>query len=64
MSDVQMVCPECNRKYDRRDMTFSKDCHGIPFRLLCFGCIRKIYKQKGYDGQYYTEADEYIEPDW
>lgn len=58
------VCPVCEREVERKDMNFSRDCHGIPFRLLCWECLEKIYEEKGYDGEYYTEADECIDEDW
>lgn len=51
------ICPECNREVDRKDMQFTHDCHGITFRLLCWKCYNKAMA-KGYDGEYYTEADE------
>ena len=41
-------------------MDFTYDCHGIPFRLVCFECYDKIMDEKGYDGEYYTELDENI----
>ena len=58
------ICPVCNREVERSEMQFSTDCHGIPFRLLCFDCLSKIYEEKGYDGQYYTEADECLDYDY
>jgi len=57
------VCPECQKKVDRSDMQFTHDCHGIPFRLLCWKCYNKAMA-KGYDGQYYTEADECLDYDY
>lgn len=57
MPDRTRICPSCNKEYSREDMEFTRDCHGIPFRLLCFKCYDKAM-EKGYDGQYYTEADE------
>lgn len=42
---------------------FITDCHGIPFRFVCYECYDKLM-EKGYDGQYYTELDEQIEPDY
>ena len=27
------TCPVCEHEVDREDMYFTKDCHGIPFRL-------------------------------
>ena len=29
------TCPVCEHEVDREDMYFTKDCHGIPFRLVC-----------------------------
>ena len=58
------ICPVCEREVERKDMNFSRDCHGISFRLLCWECLEKIYEEKGYDGEYYTEADECIDEDW
>lgn len=28
------TCPVCEHEVDREDMYFTKDCHGIPFRLV------------------------------
>lgn len=58
------ICPVCNKEYDRKDMNFSRDCHGITYRLLCFDCLEKIYEEKGYDGEYYDEADECLDYDY
>lgn len=57
-------CPICKKQVERNDMIFSHDCHGIPFRLICYPCYNKIMDTKGYDGQYYTEADECIDYDY
>ena len=57
-------CPVCGQEHPREDMTFTYDCHGIPFRLVCYGCYTKIMDTKGYDGEYYTEADECIDYDY
>lgn len=57
------TCPVCEHEVDREDMYFAKDCHGIPFRLVCDRCYQRIMS-KGYDGEYYTEADEQIEDDY
>lgn len=54
------ICPICNNETDREDMNFTKDCHGITFKLVCYKCWEKLMS-KGYDGEYYTEADEQIE---
>lgn len=57
-------CKECGKEFPRDEMQFSRDCHGIPFRLLCFDCYDKIMDEKGYDGEEYTSDDENIEEDW
>ena len=64
MSDIDTrICPVCEKEAARSDMEFTNDCHGIPFRLVCFSCYRSLM-EKGYDGEYYTEADEQIEDDY
>lgn len=57
-------CPICGREVPREDMEFTRDCHGITFRLVCWDCHDKIMDEKGYDGEYYTEADECIDEDY
>lgn len=57
------ICPECKRTVVRQDMNFTRDCHGIPFRLVCFDCYMKLM-EKGYDGECYDEADECIDYDY
>ena len=63
MSDDKRLCPCCEREVDRADMDFTRDCHGITYRLVCLKCWEKLMA-KGYDGEYYTETDECIEEDW
>ena len=53
-------CPICCKKVFRSNMNYTRDCHGITFRLVCSRCYPKIM-QNGYDGEYYTEEDEQIE---
>lgn len=62
MSDMR-VCPVCGREVPRDEMDFTRDCHGIPFRCVCLDCWDKLM-ERGYDGEYYTEADECIDPDY
>lgn len=57
------ICQNCEKKYPRSAMTFTVDCHGIPFRFVCFRC-KEILEAKGYDGEYYTELDEQIDDDY
>lgn len=61
--DAVHTCQKCGKEFKRVDMLWSVDCHGIPFRLLCDKCYRKAM-MKGYDGEYYTEADECIDNDY
>ncbi len=60
----KIICPVCNKEYSRDEMLYSYDCHGIPYRLICYGCNEMIIDQIGYDGEYYTELDEQIDDDY
>lgn len=60
---VLLECPVCHKRKARNEMIFTHDCHGIPYRLVCYGCYQSVM-QKGYDGVYYTEADECIDSDY
>lgn len=57
------ICAICGKETERERMCFTHDCHGIPFRLVCFDCYDKVM-EKGYDGEYYTEADENLDWDY
>lgn len=57
------ICPTCGKEVPREEMQFTHDCHGITYRLVCFDCYDKLMT-KGYDGQYYTEADECLDEDY
>lgn len=57
------TCPVCGYPVQRSDMQFTRDCNGIPFRLVCWDCCDRLMA-KGYDGEYYTEADENIDYDY
>ena len=57
------ICPVCEKEVEREDMLFTCDCHRIPFRLVCHRCYERLMA-KGYDGEYYTEAEEQIEADY
>ena len=57
------ICPVCGNEVERSEMEFTRDCHGIPFRLVCWDCCGKPM-EKGYDGQYYTELDENLDYDY
>lgn len=60
---TEYECPVCGKRFARDGMTFTHDCHGIPFRLVCLDCYERAMS-KGYDGEYYTEADEQIDEDY
>lgn len=57
------TCPCCGKDVTREEMQYTRDCHGIAFRLVCFNCYEKLMA-KGYDGQYYDEADECLDEDY
>lgn len=57
------ICPVCGKEVVRDDMLFTHDCHGITFRLVCFDCYERLMA-KGYDGEYYSEADESLDEDY
>lgn len=59
MEDIR-PCPVCGKEVDRADMNYTRDCHGITYRLVCWKCYEKLMK-KGYDGEYYTEVDECLD---
>lgn len=63
MEDYILECKRCSKPTPRSEMQFSKDCHGIPFRLVCPDCMEEIWEQ-GYDGELYDENDEQIEDDY
>lgn len=56
-------CEYCEKEVERSDMLFTRDCHGIPFRLVCEKCYSELMSW-GYDGEYYDEADENLEYDY
>lgn len=56
-------CEECGIELPRYELSFSHDCHGIPFRLLCGECWDAAMA-KGYDGEYYDERDECLDYDY
>ena len=58
-----IICPFCENEVERGDMIYTRDCHGIPLRFVCLKCYKKLMA-KGYDGEYYSEADEQIEDDY
>ena len=61
---VKENCPECGKEVRVREMIRTYDCHGIPYRLVCRACCDKIYEERGFDGEKYTEADEELGYDY
>jgi len=59
-----MECPICGKMVPREETCFTHDCHGIPYRLVCFACWQAIMDERGYDGESYTEADECLDDDY
>jgi len=60
MKNDLRTCPVCGKEVKREDMEFTRDCHGIVFRLVCIPCYDKLM-EKGYDGAYYTAQDECLD---
>ena len=56
-------CTNCGKEVRMMDLVRTRDCHGIPFRAVCPDCYDRLMS-KGYDGEYYTEADENIDEDY
>lgn len=64
MNENMGKCMCCEKEVPREDMQWTHDCHGIAFRKVCLDCYDRIMEEKGYDGEYYTEADECIDYDY
>ena len=60
----KVVCPVCGKEVRFFDMEKTYDCQGIPYRDVCRKCKRRIEATIGYDGEYYTEADECLDEDY
>lgn len=58
------ICQVCQKEFPRSSMRWTRDCHGIPFRLVCCECYEKVMEGNAFDGEYYTEADECIDEDY
>lgn len=58
-----LICPVCGKTVARDTMLYTRDCHGITYRLVCNPCYTKLMAN-GYDGAYYTEADENLDYDY
>lgn len=57
------TCPVCGHRVRRGDMRYTRDCQGIPYRLVCWDCWAQLMAG-GYDGEHYTEADECLDWDY
>lgn len=57
-------CQNCGKEFDRSDMQFTRDCYGIPFRLVCLDCYDKLMED-GFDGERYIDGiDENVDDYW
>jgi hypothetical protein len=56
-------CQVCNEEFTKGLLRRTRDCQGIPYRLVCPECYDKVMA-KGYDGQYYDERDECLTEDY
>jgi hypothetical protein len=57
------TCPVCRKDVPRENMDFTRDCHGITYRLVCQKCWDKLMR-KGYDGEYYDDRDECLDDEY
>lgn len=62
--EEKRTCQVCQKEFPRSCLTWTHDCHGIPFRLVCCECYEKVMEGNAFDGEYYTEADECINEDY
>ena len=60
---LKRECPVCGKEVRNMDMQMTRDCHGIPFRTVCPVCYQDAMS-RGYDGEYYDEADECLDYDY
>ncbi len=61
---VKTECPICGKETRLLNMMMTRDCHGIPYRAVCPKCYWDVMESVGYDGEYYTEADECLDYDY
>lgn len=46
------TCSGCEKLFVRNNLNFTRDCHGVVFRLACPTCYPKMMAN-GYDGEAY-----------
>ena len=61
--EEKRICQVCQKEFLKSSMRWTRDCHGIPFRLVCPECYA-VALSKGYDGEYYDETQECIDEDY
>lgn len=49
-------CPTCKDMVARNDMTYAVDCYGIPYKLVCYKCIKATEAEL----QHYRLEDEEV----
>ena len=57
-------CPKCSKEVRGFQMFQTRDCRGIPYRLVCEDCYDSLMEDPGYDGEYYDEEDECLDDDY
>ena len=62
--EEKRICHVCQKEFPKSCLTWTHDCHGIPFHLVCSECYGKIMEENGYDGEYYDETQECIDEDY
>lgn len=62
--EEKRICQVCQKEFPRSCLTWTHDCHGIPFRSVCSKCYDKVMEENGYDGEYYDETQECIDEDY
>lgn len=54
-------CQECRKSFKKNDLTWVKDNHGIPYKLVCDDCRNDVEEHIS-NWQYdYLDAGEYLE---
>lgn len=61
---MSLECSFCGKTVPRDETLFTRDCNGIPFRRVCCNCWEEIMGELGFDGEYYTAADECLDYDY
>ena len=44
--EEKRICQVCQKEFPRSSMSWTHDCHGIPFRLVCSECFDKVMEDE------------------